>query len=242
MAHGSPDWGASRPVTTIYQLSDLGELAARLGSIVTFDRRGDVAWMDDFEDNIDKWVISAVGVGASAALSVDKARSGAKSAKLTTGDTVGAMTTLYRMFGLPVIKTRLGFEYSFVCHDDVAFYTHLGIYRLGTLYITSLLYDHSIPALQIQKTNGAYEDLTAGLDLSAGDAWHTIKLVSDFSSDGEYVRVLLDNNAPSVLGRAARQTATALADHVRVLFSGRTLTAANNSMYVDDVIVTQNEP
>lgn len=242
MSHGTPDWGSGQPVNTIYQLSDLSELAARLGSIVTFDRRGDVVWLDNFEDNIDKWTISVGGVGAAAILSGDEARNGAKSAKLTTGNLIGNMTVIYRYFGLAAIDTRLGFEYSFICNDDVKIYTFTEVYREGVLYTTSLLYDHSIPALQVQKTDGFYEDLMPGLDLRSGDAWHTIKLVSDFSRTGEYIRVILDNNEPFVFGRPARVTATGNADHVRVALAGRTLTAANNDMYVDDVIVTQNEP
>ena len=55
MGHGYPDYGTQGPVSTVHSIQDLGELAVRLGSIVTFDRRGNVLWLDGFDSGIGAW-------------------------------------------------------------------------------------------------------------------------------------------------------------------------------------------
>jgi len=55
VAHGTPDWGVTAGARTVYQMTDLGELAVRLGSIVTHDRRGDVIFLEDFEEGMGRW-------------------------------------------------------------------------------------------------------------------------------------------------------------------------------------------
>jgi len=242
MAHGSPDWGASRPVTTIYQLSDLGELAARLGSIVTFDRRGDVVWLDDFEDNIEKWDYTTLGTGAAVALSTDKARNGAKSCKLTCGNTIGNITYIYRTIGAPIVATKIGAEVSMILDPFIMIYFYIEVYKPPTAYRVTIRYNPIDNVLQYQNLAGGYEDLLVGLDLQGGNSWHTLKIVGDFSSTGQYDRVLLNNLTPDVAGVASYQFATAVEDQLRVVIMASSLTAANRSMYVDDVIITQNEP
>ena len=64
MAGETPDYGRLSAQATVFPVTDLGELAARLGSIVSHDRRGDVIWLDGFEDGLDKWQPTTSGSGA----------------------------------------------------------------------------------------------------------------------------------------------------------------------------------
>ena len=88
MAHGTPDWGVTAGAVTTYQVTDLGELAVRLGSPISHDRRGDVIWWDDFECTLNKWQTVANGAGSSVALSDARARNGRYSALLISGSAV----------------------------------------------------------------------------------------------------------------------------------------------------------
>ncbi|KKK91844.1 hypothetical protein LCGC14_2708890, partial [marine sediment metagenome] len=101
----------SRGIRLESEAINIAELAARLGGIVSFYRRGDVLWLDDFEGTIGKWAVS--GTGASASLSTDDARNGAKSGKLTLG--AGKEIFINRVMGYPVIS-NMGFEMSWK-HD-----------------------------------------------------------------------------------------------------------------------------
>ena len=63
MAHGAPDWFGTTPQGMVHRVADLAELAARLGSPDVFDRRGNVLFMDSFENGQNNWSHGAlVGV------------------------------------------------------------------------------------------------------------------------------------------------------------------------------------
>lgn len=242
MAHGSPDWGTGKPTTTIYQLSDLGELAARLGSINTFDRRGDVIWFDDFEENLAKWQTSATGTGAWAALSTDYSRSGAMSAKLTTGDTANQFTFIVKRLGLSALETRFGLEFSVQLHNFARLYAYLQIYREGWIYTTAIRYDPATGVLEYYSSTPAWVALTAALALKVTNCWHTIKLVQDQTALGDYTRLLVDNQNLDVAGIACHRTETDVAEHMMIWIQSQAVLNSNSSMYIDDVILTQNEP
>ncbi|GAI49683.1 unnamed protein product, partial [marine sediment metagenome] len=63
MSRGQPDYGSSAVKEVAGTLADMGELAARLSSIVEYDRRGDVVYLDDFEEPVLKWSPLAAGAG-----------------------------------------------------------------------------------------------------------------------------------------------------------------------------------
>lgn len=66
MAHGTPDFFGLSPKNYTYALQDDAELAARLGSIVNFDRRGEVIFMSAFENGFGDFShVSEDGVGVS---------------------------------------------------------------------------------------------------------------------------------------------------------------------------------
>ena len=73
------------------------ELAARLGSPDTFDRRGDVLWMDDFESGL-KWRTSLLGTGSLIDLTATMAASGGKCCRLVTGSANNDYAYLLRHF------------------------------------------------------------------------------------------------------------------------------------------------
>ena len=193
MAHGHPDWGISQPRKTVYPVTDLAELAARLGSINTFDRRGDTVWMDDFEDNINKWNYSGSGTGWAVALSTDQALHGAKSAKLTTGNAVTNSTYIAKHHPLPV-SSRLGLEISFTTDTSLS-YIQFGLaYSTGTSYReASIRYIPGEPgSLQYKDETGIWTEFATTTLPDVQSLFHTIKIVADLSSH-KYTRVLLDN-------------------------------------------------
>lgn len=242
MPHGTPDWGASKPTTTVYTVSDMAELAARLGSIVTYDRRGDVVWMDTFEDNLNKWYQWVNGTGAAAALSTDLAKNGAKSAKLTTGNNTFDQTALYRFGGPMFIDSRTGIEVSFILNAKVNLIFSMTTFLATELYTAKVKIDPVAETLSYQNLAGAWVVLMAGLTVRPINTWHTLKLVADFSASKEYVRLLLDNLSPDVSGIKVYKKVEVNTEHFEVIVNAQVLEAANHSMYVDDFIITQNEP
>lgn len=242
MAHGTPDWGVTAGAVTTFQLTDLGELAARLGSLDTFDRRGDLVWGDGFEFSLNKWEVTTDGLGAAVALSTARARNGRYSCLLTAGSDSARFAEIQHAHPVPV-TSRLGFEGSFSLGSNLTtldFTYH--IYNGSTLRIWSIRYDDANDRLQYFNSAGVAVTIASALNLPIQQTnFHTLKLVVDYST-GEYVRLLLNNVTYDLSGIAGRSLASAVAAHQRVFVDLVGIVAQNNTVYVDDVILTQNEP
>lgn len=242
---GLPDYAAPAPlgqvpIGPVHTLTDVGELAARLGSIDTFDRRGNVIWMDDFEAPILKWLTDTVGGGSVPVLSTTQAWMGIQSVYLAV-DAAGR-STIFNFFPL-VRRGRIGAE----------FYTYLKGITPGYLSLQLTIYDG---------TNTTWAELrldsvarTATIVTPAGDivvatsvfpliAYETFvpaKLVVDMDTD-RYVRLLigpdeidLSAHALNPLGDTTQKLITGLIE----LVGG---TEGIAICHVDEFILTQNEP
>lgn len=239
---GGPDYGVWSPKHTVTALADMAELAARLGSIVTFDRRGDVVWLDDFEDNINRWKTLTTGTGGSTHLSTEAARSRARSAKLTTGNLAGNLAEIERDFPLPV-PSRTGFELSFALLPNVAYIELWAHHMEGTFTHTPRIrYQLLEESLQLLDHTATWVTVKPHIPLlPASHCFHTLKLVYDIISC-RYARILLNNLAIDVSQHTPRRvpdpTTPRLSIHTRI----RAAADGGATAYIDDFILTQNEP
>ncbi len=239
MAHGQPDFGMYAAKSTVGSMADNAELAARLGSIVTFDRKGDVMWFDNFEDNINKWVV----IG-SAVLSAETARNGGLSCKMETVAVEGAQVLITKTLPFPV-HSRIGAELS-LCH----WLALVAEYRLN-LYIYE-------PDLTTRRASWRYYPQTTDLQIlddalgwvSLGiptrlqrefTLFHTIKIVGDFNTD-RYVRLILDETTYDLSAYTMPLGGHAADPRLSMNFMIEARDDVAQSCYVDDVIFTQNEP
>ena len=85
MARGGPDYGASSARYTIFPVTDLGELAVRLGSPVAYDRQGNVIYTESFENGLAGWDTDTSGAGASVDVSFGRGVHGAWAGRLVAG-------------------------------------------------------------------------------------------------------------------------------------------------------------
>lgn len=241
MARGHPDYGASGAISTIASVQDLGELAARLGSIVTFDRRGNVILADSFEDTLSAWSNVTTGTGASVAQSNDSARSGQYSAKLVTGNLNGDYAYISGVRSIAVLG-KLGLEVSFNGPSSTERWTiGLQLFTGAKQVIAQATIEGASTAFTIVTTGGVTHELTLPYALYVGTkSFHTLKLVADFSAQ-TWTRLLLDSNSYdlSALGLYVLDSSTLPALNAQIQLTA--LSDASKTRYVDDVIITQNE-
>ncbi|MFH1593720.1 MAG: hypothetical protein ABID09_03365, partial [Candidatus Omnitrophota bacterium] len=95
MAHTNPDYTSKGKLNTITASTDNAELAVRLGSVVTFDRRGNVIFIDDFEGATLFWTTGGAGVGNVEALTAAWGKSGSQSCELTAGAGAAGQARIY---------------------------------------------------------------------------------------------------------------------------------------------------
>ncbi|GAH46800.1 unnamed protein product, partial [marine sediment metagenome] len=195
------DFGALAVKDVTASISDMGEVAARLGSIVTYDKRGDVVDFDNFEEPILKWEVNPF-VDAYGRLDSTHAKSGSQSMKLHTANRANAKVEIHRSFAILKAK-KLGIEISFSLSNrncDLWFYFW---YNSGErAYDARLKFDPNSKKLYVWDEVGAdWVEVadTWGVTVS-GYFFHTIKLVVDFDN-ALYKRLLFDNEEYDISSR-----------------------------------------
>ena len=242
MAHGTPDWGITAGAVTTYQLTDLAELAVRMGSIVSFDRRGEVLFLDTFEDGLVHWYTDFDSDDGAVDLSRAQTRYGPYSARLVAGAGGSRFALIGHRLALPSLSA-LGLECSFNLPGYVDYFqATINIYD-GTYYsIYSVRWDDLGSRLLYTPASGPMVVLLSGQDLRIlPTLFHTLKLV--VSSDlREYARVILNGFAFDLAGVAAYSLPDNAVPYVTIELEVLGRSGENDTVYVDDVILTQNEP
>ncbi|KKM27720.1 hypothetical protein LCGC14_1571830, partial [marine sediment metagenome] len=237
-----PDWGGLPAPLTVHEVTDLGELAARLGSVVTYHRGGVVIFVEDFADGMNRWDTVLGGAGDVADLSLVRSLSGLLSARLLAASAAAPYAQIWHK--LPVqIASRAGCEIAFAM-DGVTSEVDLQIARYdgSNLVLGRVFYDAVNERLRYRDSADVAVTLATGVALSTvAGVFHYMKLVVDLESD-EYVKVLLDNVAYSLTGVALRTQASATAPGFAILALNRGVAGESHAVYLDRVIITQNEP
>lgn len=239
--HGKPDYGITSAKKTVYPLDDMGELAARLGSIDTFDRRGDVLFLCDFEDGAGAIELTTAGTGGEIIMSADTARSGGISVKATAGSDGDRYARMEKWQPFPHVS-GVGLEYS-IAHvaDMESAKLELKIYT-GTYIITF--------AIRINLVSGLveYYNAAAGWTTLVENVYvpksmhifHTNKLVVDMATQ-KYIRFITDATSNDMAGISGHVGLSAERPNIRAIGTVFSEAGKNGVGYLDDLIITQNE-
>lgn len=241
MPHGTPDWGQIPDVAGYTLTEDLAELAARLGSICTFDRRGSVFFLDNFSSGVTKWQLSGSDNGEVFDTFNGYAQSGGYCGRITTGDTDGNGAQIARWFPFPQL-VKMGFEISFTLHDWQS-ELRIGFYSpCETKYMrAAIFYDVDYDILYYNNDSGTMKELASGLDLLKADyCFHTLKLVIDLTTK-KYVRCIL-NDVEYDLSDYGYYVGGVLTSQYMFAYQ-EVITGENGSVvvYVDNAIITRDE-
>lgn len=242
MAHGTADWWGSEPTSTVHQIQDVGELAVRLGSPVTFDRRGNVMFQTSFESGLTGMWTLVGGTGADVQLSISTAWQGAYSVKVIKGSD-GALSAEIGKEVRPLVASKVGLEFSWVSQfNDQQPQAWLKYYDGTNLYTFRVRYDEATNVLQYLDSSSVWQNIATGIDLPASLwSFSTIKLVVDLDAK-EYLRVILNETEHDISGITAPSAASGLAPSLKCLAHNTGAGADNHYIYVDNFIITQNEP
>lgn len=242
MAHGHPDYGQDTSKETIHAVTDIGELAVRLGSIVSYDRRGDVIFLEDFSGDLGRWISYSPPAGFPAVISSERFRSHGFSCKVTTNADLLVFSGIQKYLPLPVYA-GIGLEVSFSIDrlvTDIEIYIRV---HDGADYYQFKA--HLAPTTgQLWITNEAGGEVEVGRYGRVGyeeTQFHTLKLVGDYTTN-MYKRVLFNEFSKDLSAYKGYTTGSGADKELQILIvAGRPL-GAGQLCWFDDVIVTQNEP
>lgn len=217
------------------------ELVARLGGMNTFDRRGSVVWMDDFEGSTLKW-ISAGSPGGIKYLSNINSLYGDQSLYVETPATTDNFITLIRSLPLPT-PVKLGLQFSFLSYKNQMTYgLSLDVYDGSKYYYAELLFDDSDNTLKLRLNATDWVTLATGLDtFRSYNNFNTFKSVIDIDA-GKWVRILMNNTQYDVSAYDLWSNTSEDAAHIELRMTVKTKEDAANYTWIDGVIFTQDEP
>lgn len=240
MAHGTKPYGRTTPDNTIFGVADMGELAARLGSINTYDRRGNVTWLDDFESGITKWAYG--GVGVVAAWDANHSRNGGFSCALTPGPGIGVLGTAIHYQPVPVLGNH-GAEISWTYHTDHSLVElSLRYYDGVNAHEAAIRYNDVANEIQYVSAGGVWQTWLVGVNLLVNDLmFHTFKIVADFQAD-VWLRGMFNQNTVNLTGIPLNVWGSGAGPQFDMRIHRTSQVATPIRAFHDDAIMTQNEP
>ncbi len=242
MAHGTPDWGLVGPKNITYGLDDLGEHAVRVGSPDIWDRRGDVVYITDFAEGLGLVQVLGTGIDTACNLETGHARHGAYAVGLAAGMGPPAYARLYLGMAFEDLSA-VGLEFSFSLDASTGSLTCcVAWYSGGVYYEAKVEYDRQNSRLYYIDAAGVAQLLDASLVRhNCIYPEHTMKLVADMALL-DYVRVMFDERAYDLRGEPVRAQPIGGSDRWYFEITHVGVPAANPTVYVDSLIITQNEP
>lgn len=239
---GQADFGMYAVKEVSASISDMGEVAARLGSIDIYDKRGDVISFDNFEEPLLKWASTHGVAGSVVILSSTSAKSGSQSIKLVSAAGAGNAAAISKKISI-LGTERLGVEISFANVDTaVEFHIDLTYYTGVVYYSASLLIDLNSRKLYVYDEDGnPVEVATFSLFQSGLFIYYTVKLVIDFKAE-TYVRLLLGHKEYDISAVSLETAPNLTAPYFFVQIGIWNRGVPGGTMYIDDYINTQAEP
>lgn len=241
MSHGAPDYSNVSKDGLVYRVDDLGELAVRLGSIVTYERRGEVYWLTNFDNGLGDFESFTSGIGSDIKLNNVKNEIGPYSIELIGGNQVGYYAQINKILAVP-LSSKVGFQIS-IEHSSDSYVTQidLTIYDGFTLYNGSVWIQPTLQQIQLRNSDGDYFVLASGLSFLPNTQYFMhVKLVIDIETN-KYVRLLIDNTEYDISAYSLASGGSSIKKSIQAKVTNFNDTQDPSSIYVDNFIITVNE-
>lgn len=242
MSRGHKDYGQGQETKIIHSVSDMGELAARLGSPSTFQRSGNVIFQTDFEHGLADLNQYVMGTGAAIDLMGDRSFTKGISAKLTGGSDSGRRARLQKR--LHSVETfNCGLEAAFAMDGNVSYFAlSIELHDGEDRYLFQVFGNIEDKELQYYDDTGnkvkIVSDTWGGGEL---DTWHIMKMIIDLKNK-KYLGVFSNAEYYNLLGISGYTNIDT--GDASLQFNTWTLSqeGKNGIVYVDNIILTINEP
>lgn len=242
MAHGTKDYGNVSPKDVTYRLDDLAELAVRLGAVPSLDRLGEVIFIDGFESGLDSWLVYDNEGLATISLTGTQFKTGGFSCKMVSPEDYADFCYIAKGSAF-FLGGKIGFEYSF-SGDIYGKQIGISIYIFnGTDLLQGIIvYDVVAQTLSYFNTLGEWVVFQSDLKIVQGDyLWNTWKMVIDIDTE-TYVRIRVNQNTYNLPGISLLKSASATSPYISVMCMLQETQDTATTLYIDDCILTQNEP
>jgi hypothetical protein len=242
LAQDMPDDYDWLPGSARFPLADMGELAVRLGSPVTFDRRGEVIWLDVGDKGLAPYAVGGGGTGNMVKVKSIYTLHGHYTLQLTAGSDGIWNSNIGKMMS-NISMRRAGLEAAYCLLTPCQYFTiHLLRYTGAQLQQGSLRANYTLQELQYFGDDGNYHTI-APIDLGADPygLYHHSKLTVDYDA-GYYKWALFDEAEYDLSAYPLYEFPDLAVAHywIAVTLVGRN--TFNDTALIGHVILTGNEP
>lgn len=242
MPRGQKDYGVYQAFELIAGLADIGEAAARLGSINVYDRRGWTMWMDSFEAPKLSWNVAYNPGGSAPVLDSTFALMGAQSCKLACSAAANSYCRISRGWSLLALG-KAGAEFAIQGDTGADGYLELIIDICDGVNESkaTLRYNTTDGEIKIYTPSG-WVTVATGIYMVVNSYYFVpIKLVIDIDED-KYVRLRVAEQSIDLSNYALEVVGTTTNKIITISLDLRGEAAGITTAYIDNFIFTQVEP
>ena len=241
MARGHSDWNFDPSNIGQYSI-DNAELAARLGSPVSFYRSGRVVLYDTCSSGKGGWYESLSGNGAAVTAVTDKFFRQDGSVELTSGDTLLSQTQVIRLLPL-VFSGRVGIEIAWsLSAFGYDWRIVLLVFDGTNSHSFHIWHELDNDNLKLLKADGSFVTLDTISDFKSNtDHWWISKLVVDTNSK-EYIRYHFNDITYDISAYKPNESADSSLRRIEVRLTNTSVTTRNSVININDFIFTIEEP
>ena len=240
--YGLPDYGMYAALENMGNLVDYGELAVRLGSIASFNREGSVIFWDDFEKTPIKWVSDTQGAGTIVVLTDETALSGGQCVKMATAAAANALGRIHKAFPLYHVG-KMGFEFVFN-HEEKEADLEMSIVHLagGDQYSAKIKLNLDTKVLTYIDEDSNWIVIASSVEIpKQTHLFQHFKVVID-TEKHEYVRVMLNREEYNIENNIIPSFSIGGDEYINFQISLINTDVLAQLIYIDNVIITRNEP
>jgi len=217
------------------------ELAARLGSPITFERSGSTQLMETFESGTQRWNFAVSGADPEYGLSAAVSSHGGYALRLVGGSTADYYC-LAQMKQHMVHQGKIGMSCKFcipgACESTCMY---LILYDGAYVHEARVRYRAVDHKLDVYCLTTGWTEVDAALGMASEDwAWNQWKFVID-PDTYHYVRVLFNNQLIDVSDREYYHNDSLAGSKMWIKIYVYSRDGENDVLYVDDVILTAAE-
>lgn len=241
MSRGAPDYSNVRKEEFSIRLDDLAELAARLGSPVVFDRRGEVWFIETWLNGFTPYTNAYWGTNAIVKLDVDRYVTDGVSLLLKGGSDSFRIAQVLRDFPYLYADT-FGIETSSYINDSVLhFLVQLEVYDGTYVYDTRMLYLPKTSTLQVWNSSGVYETVSSNLTIRTDTTFFSFFKLAIDVNNGIYLRALINGRLFDLSSIGLQAVSNATNPSIRLTLQCLSDTGVNGEIYVDNFLLTRGE-
>lgn len=238
----SPDYGLSSTYFGRTNLLDMGELAVRLGAPNRFDRTGSTIFVDQFIGGLNSWKGTGLQTDEEPILSGLYYYQRPYCVQLRTLASSGSSSNIQNDLPFPY-ATTIGYEF--------AYFRPFGVTRLQvflqlndgtTSHLAQLRIDFGTYKIYILDDSYVWIEVFSGsTPIDVYDAWNIVKLVVDYEND-IYVRLVMNKNDIALTDYSLYLDSDSSRPRLRVAFYLYPTDSEIENIYLDNVIITIDEP